>query len=81
MVRSSRKDCVKHAGQGNAAYRFGLDQTMSELPDNQSGKGRHKCAYCAYESGIRRGRADALNEIANHVQERLTRIETASQRS
>lgn len=28
---------------------------MSNLPDDQGGRGRHKCAACAYEEGYRLG--------------------------
>ena len=36
-----------------------MDVIMIGLPANQSGKGRHKCAYCAYEAGYE----DAIAEI------------------
>ncbi len=72
MARYSYKDCVKHAGQGNAVYRAGLDQTMSKLPDNQSGKGRHKCPYCAYESGFNRGFMKALDKVVQSISELRT---------
>lgn len=71
-MRASRKDCVKHAGQSNAANRDRLDQTMSELPDNQSGKGRHKCPYCAYEAGFNRGFMKALDKVVQTISELRT---------
>lgn len=51
MPRSTRKDCPLHAGKHNQTHRRPLDSTMNTLPDNQSGRGRHKCAYCAYQAG------------------------------
>ena len=44
-------DCNRHAGQGNRSGRAQLDARMACLPSNQSGEGRHKCPYCAYERG------------------------------
>lgn len=32
------------------------DQVFSNLPLDQGGKGRHKCAGCAYEKGYNDGR-------------------------
>ena len=32
--------------------------SLRDLPDDQSGSGRHKCAGCAYELGIK----DGLNQ-------------------
>jgi len=34
---------------------------FNALPDDQGGNGRHKCAGCAYEKGIKEGKA--LNNI------------------
>ena len=36
-----------------------IQDVMSELPFNQGGIGRHKCAACAYERGFQ----DGLNHI------------------
>lgn len=47
-------DCKKHRGQ-TAATSPHLDQLMKALPENQSGSGRHKCTYCAYEAGFEAG--------------------------
>ncbi len=55
----SSRDCSKHAGTTKLANRIHLDVIMTALPSNQSGKGRHKCAYCAYEAGY----SDALAEL------------------
>ena len=48
-------DCAKHAGQHNENNRAPRDNVMRGLPDNQSGAGRHKCPYCAYERGMEEG--------------------------
>ncbi len=53
------RDCSKHAGAQNFSNRSHMDVIMIGLPANQSGKGRHKCAYCAYEAGYE----DAIAEI------------------
>ena len=53
------RDCSKHAGTYNLDKRMHMDVIMGRLPANQSGKGRHKCAYCAYEAGY----SDALAEM------------------
>ena len=63
MTRPIQKDCFKHAGQSNDLNRTLLDGIVSNLPDNQSGKGRHKCPYCAYELGMKHGYAKALEEV------------------
>jgi biotin synthase-like enzyme len=39
---------------------------MVALPENQSGGGRHKCAYCAYEQGFEDGLRRAA-EIARQL--------------
>ena len=51
------EDCEVHAGVNNLQNRFKLDALMIGLPSNQSGKGRHKCPYCAFEAGFRAGMA------------------------
>lgn len=51
MPRSTPRDCSLHSGQQSHANRRPLDSTMNALPYNQSGQGRHKCAYCAYQAG------------------------------
>ena len=33
----------------NETHRY--DQVLSNLPDDQGGRGRHKCAGCAYDAG------------------------------
>jgi len=32
-----------------------IQKIMSKLPFDQGGKGRHKCAACAYEKGLKDG--------------------------
>ncbi len=48
-------DCPIHAGSRNSKVREDLDGVMSRLYRNQSGVGRHKCPYCAYQAGFRAG--------------------------
>lgn len=55
-------DCWKHAGKGNLSNRSDLDDLMGQLPLNQSGKGRHRCPYCAFEAGFRAGIASVSND-------------------
>lgn len=57
--RPMSRDCRKHAGKSNLRNRTPMDVVMVTLPANQSGKGRHRCAYCAYEAGYN----DALAEL------------------
>lgn len=54
-------DCEQHRGTETETSPH-LDQILEELPENQSGAGRHKCAYCAYEAGLRAGLEDALGK-------------------
>ena len=44
--------CSDHSGQHNEFNRSLLDPKIRDLPDNQSGRGRHKCVYCAYLLGL-----------------------------
>lgn len=41
---------------GNRAPQHVIDA----LPESQAGKGRHKCAVCAYNEGFNRARAEAI---------------------
>lgn len=70
MPHRMSKDCPRHAGQHNEAERAALDRIMRELPENQSGEGRHKCPWCAYERGYRQ----ALND----VRDQLMRLDSRS---
>ncbi len=58
--RLASSDCPLHAGHENAAARQPLDERMARLARNQSGAGRHKCPYCAYEQGYRQAIDDIL---------------------
>ena len=55
-LRSSG-DCPEHSGRLQILNRRELDDLMETLPNNQSGKGRHKCPYCAYHAGYKDGLA------------------------
>lgn len=50
-------DCFEHSGRLQIQNRRQLDDLMETLPNNQSGKGRHKCPYCAYQAGYKEGLA------------------------
>ena len=55
VTRDTLFDCSKHSGKVNAGNRAEVDHVMRRLPNNQSGEGRHKCPYCAYEAGFEAG--------------------------
>ena len=55
--------CAVHAGQENEANREPLEGHMVRLPENQSGAGRHRCPYCAYEQGYRQALIDISTAI------------------
>ena len=63
-------DCARHAGKWNEFQRRKLDELMWSLPENQSGGGRHKCPYCAYE----RGYADGINSAGDKLKDLLDTI-------
>lgn len=56
-------DCPIHAGKANDGAREPLDSLIEHLPANQSGAGRHKCPYCAYERGYRQALDDVLASV------------------
>ena len=60
----SATDCSDHAGQLNDGNRSELDHVMRTIPENQSGVGRHKCPYCAYNRGYRK----AMQDVADWTQ-------------
>ena len=62
-------DCPKHAGQHNELQRRKYDAMMRALPENQSGCGRHKCAYCAYERGFEDGLKSAVEKFRTVIME------------
>ena len=68
-------DCPKHSGQNNQVNRPGLDTVLRRLPNNQSGAGRHKCPYCAYQIGHMHGYKDAIE----HMRERLSALDISKQ--
>ncbi len=62
---ADNKDCQKHHGQHNIANRKQLDPILKEFPENQSGEGRHKCPYCAYEMGYANGAS--MNDYSENM--------------
>ena len=64
MPSRNPDDCAKHAGRHNKPNRTELDGTMRLLPKNQSGEGRAKCQYCAYEKGY----TDAIRHASERIQ-------------
>ena len=66
-------DCPKHAGIINATRREFLDTLCHELPRNQSGAGRHKCVYCAYEEGYKAGLEEAESAVMQALQLKVAR--------
>ena len=69
MTHGLQKDCFKHAGKSNDLNRTVIDGIVSGLPDNQSGKGRHKRPYCAYELGKQHGHTEALEEASKSLEQ------------
>ena len=68
----SAGDCPIHAGKGNSENRLPLDPTMKILAENQSGAGRHKCPYCAYENGYEQAKSDMADHLSGlQVNQRL----------
>ncbi len=53
------------AGHENAAARRPLDDRMARLARNQSGAGRRKCPYCAYEQGYQQALDDIIASAAS----------------
>ena len=62
-------DCPTHSGQENDHYRSGLEHVMRTLRNNQSGEGRHKCPYCAYNKGFSAGYEKALRDLISHCED------------
>lgn len=56
-------DCPRHAGHANELNRAPVEDHMARLPKNQSGAGRYKCPYCAYEEGYRQALVDASTAV------------------
>ncbi len=40
---------------------------MSKIQENQGGKGRHKCPYCAYEMGFQAGIRHAAETVGEVI--------------
>lgn len=59
------KDCTKH---DTPAKRNHLESIMKNIQENQGGKGRHKCPYCAYELGFEAGIAHAAGRLRDIIQ-------------
>lgn len=53
---------------------------MRDLPEDQGGEGRHKCAACAYEEGKRLGEALNLNFNLSEILESLPESQAKEQR-
>ena len=70
---TSNMSCQKHHGQHNAANRKYLDPKLQKIAKNQSGVGRHKCPYCAYDIGY----ANGMNK-SDHPENALTTGETTT---
>ena len=62
MNETCENSCSKHGGKYNPA-RIPMDDLMHGLPQNQGGKGRHKCPYCAYELGFSAGMRYAVASV------------------
>ena len=60
-------DCQTHSGRSGEEARVSLDAEMMKLPYSQAGEGRHKCPYCAFEEGLKRGRREARIEITQRL--------------
>ncbi len=69
MPEADLPDCPTHAGRENSYARSNMDGLMRGLLKNQSGDGRHKCPYCAYQAGIKRGYAEALSKLADKIKQ------------
>ena len=59
-------DCRRHR-RSNAITDPEVSRLLEMLPENQSGAGRHRCAYCAYEQGVEHGRARERHRIAKFL--------------
>ena len=57
-----------------------ISEIMDELPIEQGGVGRHKCAACAYEKGVVDGYSKTLKIDINAILEELPTSQAGSQR-
>lgn len=58
--------CEKHFGEGSR-IEPDMDRIMENLPLSQAGAGRHKCTYCAYEEGYKKGRRDGRERVRRFI--------------
>ena len=63
-------DCPEHSGHNSEHNRAPMDNLMRSLDNNQSGEGRHKCPYCAYE----RGKAEGFKSGVEQAMQKLCEI-------
>ena len=66
--------CERHRGCDSEAGPY-LDGIMSKLLESQSGAGRHKCAYCAYEKGMQAGREHEKDRLARFMNVSIDELE------
>lgn len=45
----------------------GIKEMLDNLPENQSGPGRHKCATCAYNEGFEAGYNEGFEAGKKHA--------------
>lgn len=57
-----------------------VQSIMSNLPTDQGGRGRHKCAACAYEKGYELGFKMAENFSISSILDSLEESQAGSQR-
>ena len=57
-----------------------IQKIMQELPDDQGGFGRHKCAACAYEQGYQDGRKRIMTIDIAQVVGSLSESQAQNQR-
>lgn len=57
-----------------------IQRIMSDLPTDQGGRGRHKCAACAYEKGFAEGKELEENIDLSSLFDSLEDSQAGSQR-
>lgn len=57
-----------------------LTNIMDKLPEGQLGPGRHKCAGCAYEQGVKDGKARKMILNINLILKNLPTSQAKPQR-
>ena len=62
--------CFKHGkgGMNPDIKRNKLDTIISKLPTCYAKPGIGKCAYCAYENGVRAGYKQAIEDLKNNLE-------------